>query len=245
MRGFAVPLWLVACGGGVLDTDVPVELSGPILELSRTEVDFGQRPIRKSGPPIEVVIRNLGDEPLDVYEIWSDDQPFAVEGMVEGLRVRVGSEGTFIVTFRPDDPGPHAGTVWIDSNTNRGAGPLSLPLLGEGVAGELVVAPAALVVGSSVAELALANDGATTLTLTSAMIVGDPGFLVDLLPGVNGDLPMDLEPRDPDTGRPFRTIQVRFAAERSDGTKAGTLTLSSNDWNTPTLAVPLSVKEGG
>jgi hypothetical protein len=253
MRAISCTLWVLflaalpACVGLPQETDDLPETTGPVLELSRTEIDFGDRVIQQQGAPIEVYLYNRGDEPLDVYTIrsLSADKGFTVRAIGDGFRIRAGSEGTFLASFRPSVVGPSAGMILIETNVSLGDGAIRMAVRGVGVAGELRVEPSEVEVAAEPATITLANEGKAALRVTAVSVSGDPGFVLDLLPETNGNLPFELDPRDPETGRPVRIVRVSYDGSAGDGTRTGILKFIAEDAADGEVEVPLLVRPAG
>jgi hypothetical protein len=223
------------------DTDPPV---GPVQTLEPASLDFRTLAVGESASA-DVIIRNEGDEPLDIYEIrlTTDDTPFELGTVGQGQRIRAGSAGSFVVTFAPDRPDTWTSAVEVQSNVTFET-PAQVPLTASAVAPALEVEPALVEVEADTparVPLVLRNRGDAPLTLYRMDPEGDPGFGVDPDPDTNGSLPFTLAPFDPETGRPTRTVFVTWLPRGSDASDVGNLAILSDAWPERTVRVELRV----
>jgi hypothetical protein len=95
-----------------------VNLSGtgvaPIINLSPSELLFGEQPVGTTSPPRTVTLNNSGSAPLNILGIEATGD-FAQTNNCPGS-VAVGTGCAITVIFSPVVAGPHAGTVAITHN---------------------------------------------------------------------------------------------------------------------------------
>ncbi|MEM6297686.1 MAG: choice-of-anchor D domain-containing protein, partial [Bacteroidota bacterium] len=104
----------------------------PEIEFTPTQTDFGLTPTNDS-KNLFYVIENLGDAPLTVSSISSDNALF--ETSPSTLTVAAGSSATFAVTFRPIALGSDSATITITSNDDDES-VLSFQVTGEACLGQ-------------------------------------------------------------------------------------------------------------
>jgi hypothetical protein len=222
----------------------------PEIVVEPTALSFGEHPIDAAPRALDITLNNPGRAPLDVYEIAVDDPDAGFSlglGWNGGVRIPAGSGRTFVVRFDPSVTGPTSTSVRVDSNATDADDPVVIPVEGVGVTATLdvvdaVAFPSASEPGRESVELR--NVGLAPLSMTAFDVTGSPAFGVDLDPDRNGDLPFGLNPADPETGRPFRTIFVTFDPELAEGGDVGTLVITSNDAASPIRSVALTTPEG-
>ncbi|MFT7518409.1 MAG: hypothetical protein ACI9MC_000540 [Kiritimatiellia bacterium] len=230
----------------VLPTDDEPDPVGAIMDIDPVVVDFAEQSVGVTATPIEVEIYNRGDAPLDVYsiQIVEPGDGFSLGTVGQSQRIPVDSRGTFVVRFRPSRPEAYGTRISIDSNDTAASDPL-IPLRGVGVSPALDVQPAELSVDVNAetvrTAVVLRNPGGVKLDIRDIEVVGHSGFSVDLDTARNGSLPFELEPLNPDSDKPTRTIFVVWTADGSESADA-ILRLHSNDFTSPVVSVPLSAE---
>ncbi|TVQ90261.1 MAG: choice-of-anchor D domain-containing protein [Deltaproteobacteria bacterium] len=245
------PLLLVALAAcpepePLIPTEAPV--LRPVMELQPEALDFGEQRVGTSTVGRDVQIRNTGEDNLDVYEIRVGDpaEAFSVGTVGQAFRIPPGSARSFVVRFEPPVAGPFSSSILIVSNITPRGSEAAVPVEGVGVAAELEVVDQITVADPTEDQeipVEIRNIGDVTLILESFEIDGNPGLGLDLDPDRNGVLPFELEPLNPQTNRPLRTIFVTWDPSVDDGSEEGTLTIASNDRTRATVTIPIRVGE--
>lgn len=245
MRLIFISATLLGCPAGPDPIPNEQPVARPVMELSPATLDFGDQPVGTSTAGRDVQIRNTGDDNLDIYEIFvgEPDDAFSIGTVGQAFRIPPGSARSFVVRFLPEAAGHYATDVLLVSNITPRGQEAQVLVKGVGVAAELDVAEEVVVADLSEpasVPIELRNVGDVTLRLTDFDLSGNAGLGLDLDPDRNGVLPFELEPLNPDTGRPMRTIFVTWDPELADEEPGGVIEISSNDRNrevTPVVVV--------
>jgi hypothetical protein len=192
------------------------------LDVSVDGIDFGEQQLGAQAAPRDVYLTNTTALPIEFLEVVAipEDQGFYLGNDPTGTRVEPGATRRVQVRWRPLRRGGHGGELVIDTSANPVGQPLRLPMAGFGTAGALRLDPAELVFSRDAASrvaVILSNEGDAVVRLTGGRVEGDPGVRLDLDPGRNGELPIELPPTDPELGVPVRTIFVEFDPELHAG----------------------------
>ncbi|MBN1593277.1 MAG: Ig-like domain repeat protein, partial [Candidatus Coatesbacteria bacterium] len=120
------------------DAKCRFEFPAPHISVSSSRIDFGEVGV---GIPQEkqLKIKSVGLLPLRIDGIHSDSDAFEVEVLsVLPEILDPGESMVTIVRFLPLEEGEYEGNLSVDSNDSNAAN-LTIPLLGRGVTGELVM----------------------------------------------------------------------------------------------------------
>lgn len=224
----------------------PVEL--PALQLEPEALDFGDQPLGTSTAGRDVILRNTGSANLDIYEVGVEDPTigFTLGTLGQAFRIPPGSARSFVVRFEPTEPGLQQTLVTIVSNVEGRDAPSTVPVQGVGVAASLSAPSSRTVTDAAVAEsvpIELRNVGDAKLWIERFELDGSPGFGLDLDEDRNGALPFELQPLDVETDRPVRTVFVTWDPALAEGADEATLSIRSNDWESPVTTVQIRVED--
>lgn len=212
-----------------------------------TDVDFGEQRMGQEPAPRQATLRNVGDVRLEIVSVSAPDEQagFFLGSDVSGARLGPGEEVSFMVRWLPNRLGSASGLIYVATQAAPDDAS-TLTATGIALTGALTASPSPVRVGGEAlrAPITLTNTGDLELEITGARLEGDPGLSLDLDPGRNGELPLELDPVDPQTGAPSRTIFVGWDPSVSDGTRAGVLVLDNDGYRTRTYEVSIEV-EGG
>lgn len=113
----------------------------PVLEISPSQLDFGNQEVGTVSAPQTVTVKNVGPNPvtLDLDGPWSADFE-RVAAQCEGFTLQPGQSCTFQITFRPQSAGVQ--TDAVDIEVTPGALNFEIDLKGIGIDPVLVVTPA-------------------------------------------------------------------------------------------------------
>jgi MYXO-CTERM domain-containing protein len=222
---------------------VTLALSGegvkPLLSGLPPTLDFNERDVRSPTPaPLQTVtVRNNGSGPIKITQLGiTSGQPFNVTSSPQVPVTLAPSESatlTLTVTFNPSEEAINAHQATLTLTTDDTNTTPTVSLTGKAVKPVISVSPVALpfgnqpVNGSRTEKVTVTNTGSGTLTVnTLALSSGDyfsvnPASGFSLAKGVSRD------------------ILVTFSPETQTLVN-DTLTLTSNDLNRTSLAVPLS-----
>ncbi|MCW5809024.1 MAG: choice-of-anchor D domain-containing protein, partial [Deltaproteobacteria bacterium] len=168
--------------------------AGPRLVADPSSIAFGDVPVGQTST-VDVVLSNPGDQAL-VISSTSSGGPYSVVLPSFPLEIGPGGSAVAQIVFAPPLPGAAAGAVAF--GTNDPAGPLFLPLSGNGVTAQLTLTPGAVDFGAqrvgtagAPALVRVANIGLAPVTLGAptagqafavtgpASILLGPGAFVD------------------------------------------------------------------
>ena len=243
------PLLLVALAA-CPEPEPPIRTEAPVLrpvmELQPESIDFGEQRVGTSTVGRDIQIRNAGDDNLDIYEIRVGDssEAFSVGTVGQAFRIPPGSARSFVVRFEPPVAGSFTSSILLVSNITPRGSEAAVPVQGVGVAAELDIVDQITLDDPSeerVVPVEIRNVGDVTLILDAFEVDGNPGLDLDLDPDRNGVLPFELEPLNPETNRPLRTIFVTWDPSLDDGSDGGSLSISSNDRTRATVTVPIQL----
>ena len=178
-----------------------------------------------------VEVRNVGNAPMEVFALESDEESFQTDQSTFTLNVN--EARTVAVTFTPPGPGNYSGSLSLSSNSL--VNPLiALPISGSSMEGPaLQVSPSAFDLsvpdgGSQVTELTITNEGSTHL---EAIVQADATAW--LQPGAGR---ITLEP----SGAVSVPIHVNSAGQ-GPGVHLGEIVVRSNDPQIPELVVSVQM----
>jgi hypothetical protein len=228
---------VLGCGGDEpQDTQAP-ELFGT-LGISALEVEFEGLAIGDQSEQL-LQLDNSGDGDLHIHDIAFSDDSLRVHWELLGLTtvtIPPGEVHDLQVRFAPQAVGQLDVYLRIGSD-DPSAPSTQVPLRGEGLGvGDLAVEPQALdfgtvLIGDAVErELVLANYGTADLAIASVSVGDDAGnYAVVLDPSGNSMAP----------GDEHGLVVLRFEPTY-DGFLYGTLSITTNDPDTPVFEIPLS-----
>jgi len=203
--------------------------SGPIIDLSAAEIDFGGVGIGLTADFI-LTITDAGDANLIVSDIAVDDEHFRTDFGGE-LELEPANDADITITFMPDSAENYEATLTITSNDAEN-GEISIPLAGAGKGAEIQVTPRQIDFGrvaigeTDNRDLTISNEGALNLIIPAITVNGDQF-------GVNFEDTLIIEPDD------FTRISVSFTPDAGEIFN-GSVTIFSNDPNSDEVSVALT-----
>jgi hypothetical protein len=239
-------------GDNIYDgADPDCQAAAPQIDVAPASKAYGD--VTVGGSSIqEFTISNAGTAALDVSNIaLATGTNYSVaEGGSNACpnltpTINAGNNCTIQITFSPVSVENNiADTLAITSN-DTGNSPLNVPLTGNGVAGSapnISVSPASIpfsdvVVGdsSSPQVVTLSNTGTADLSISGISLTDTTNFILDLIGGSNG-----CGTATPSIAAGANcTVSVTFAPQ-SVASFVGSLTVGSDDPDTPTATVSLS-----
>jgi len=213
-------------------TGTATPAGAPVVSFSTSNLSFGSQPLDVTGPPQNVTLTNTGGSPLSVTGIaigGPDPGDFAQSNDC-GTSVAMGASCTFSITFTPLASGNRSATLNITDNA--GGSPQHVSLTGTGVGPMATLSPTSLSFGgqnvgttSGAKGIQLRNTGNATLTISSIAITGTNASDFSqtnncpssLAPGAQCNINMSFSPS-------------------AFGTRAATLKVSDNAFNSPQTA---------
>ncbi|WP_257447012.1 choice-of-anchor D domain-containing protein [Archangium lipolyticum] len=244
-------------GGEVPELNVGLSGYGTVAKLGISPADFkfnNQRVGETSGVQA-LTIKNQGQAPLFVYQLFSsDDSVFKVvepsvfnvdAGLDGGLTLNPGQAEVVKVTFTPKELGPATGTLFINSSSATTW--VNPPMTGTGVAGQIKVEPSFLAfvdppvdvdgTATAQAQVRISNTGKASLTIRRVRQPEDSSFSVSGLPADGGTLTLGPAP---DTGSPQEWPLTVTFKPRQRGTFFTSTVIESDSFSSPMLPLPLS-----
>jgi Abnormal spindle-like microcephaly-assoc'd, ASPM-SPD-2-Hydin/von Willebrand factor type A domain len=229
-----------------LNPNVSVSLTGqgalPHIQVSSGTLSMGNVAVCLSGSN-NLTVTNTGGWPLTVSSLVTSGPPFAVSPA--SAVVAPGSSATVTIKFTPTTTGPASGTLTITSD-DPNQPVKSVALSGTGLPTPppgITVSPNSLVFGATPLQffigirITIANTGPCkdlNVTLTSN---GTPFFVTDNDPATVPPTSLTVSGTVP--GNQSKRFVVVFAPT-VQGAASGTLSITSNDPNNPTVTVPLT-----
>ncbi|MGZ8431904.1 MAG: choice-of-anchor D domain-containing protein [Candidatus Deferrimicrobiaceae bacterium] len=225
--------------------------AAPQINVAPASKDYGTITAGSSSGQV-FTISNVGTGNLAVSAMSVNDETnFSLDtgGGTNGCgsaapTIPAGDNCTVSVAFVPQSVSSFSATFSIASND--GANPtVNVPLTGNGVAGpvpNIGVSPASVDFGridvgnSSTSEVTLSNTGTANLSVSGIALSGSAAYSQDLSGGSNpcGSATPTIAPAG------SCTIEVTFEPTADGGPFGATVTVSSNDPDTPNAAVSLT-----
>lgn len=156
------------------------------LNIAPSPLDFGDQSVGATSDPQALTLSNAGTAILNISEITLATDPFAVSGGTCGaspLSIDAGDSCTIEYNFTPIIAGDVTQTVTVTSDAPSGTD--SVDLQGNGIQGELSVAPSPLDFGDQLVGtssdpqvLTLSNTGNDVVNVSEVTLAADPFALV-------------------------------------------------------------------
>ena len=153
--------------------------NGPGIEISPTNIAFGNQQVGTTSAAIAATVTNTGDAPANVQSITTA-APFAIQKTQNCMPIQPAGVCGVYVTFAPTIPGPQTGTVTIVDSAP--SSPQAIPLSGVGTAipvPQLTITPTTLDFGSNFLgatslpqNVTLQNTGTAPVTIQSVETTG-------------------------------------------------------------------------
>ena len=226
-------LLLIGCAGLVSSSETkPQSSQQPAIQVTPSSFNFGNLVVGKKISQTATVA-NTGNTTINVTAAALSSAQFSVSGLTMPLSLPVGQSSTFQVWFDPSAPGSDTGTLAIQTDNGVSSGQVALT-------GAATALPQQISVSSTSLNLGDATVGTTakgTLTLSNT---GGANLIISLLSvsvgpfGVSGiTTPSTIVPGG------SATMNVSFSPA-SAGSDSGSITITSNDPNSPTTTITLA-----
>ncbi|HTQ58885.1 MAG TPA: choice-of-anchor D domain-containing protein [Candidatus Solibacter sp.] len=202
------------------------------IQVTPGSLNFGSLAVGRKASQTATVT-NTGTTGLNVTAASVSNGQFSVSGINMPLSLQAGQSSTFQVWFAPSAAGNVAGTLTIQGDNGVSPGQVAL-------SGIAMSAPQQISVSSTSLNLGSATVGTTTngsVTLTNS---GGANLMISLISvsagpfGVSGiTTPSTIVPGA------SATMNVSFSPTTA-GSDSGSITITSNDPQTPTIAISLT-----
>jgi hypothetical protein len=207
---------------------VSQSLPAPSGQLSTTpgSVDFGNVEVGVSSTQT-VTFSNAGTGSLTISQAAVSGAGFTMTGQTFPLALSAGQSSSINVQFTPTDTSSTTGSVSLVSSATNS--PTSVTLKGAGVRHQLSITPSSVSFGNvkvgtaNVQAVTLTNSGTANLNISQGSVTG-AGFAMSGL-----TFPFALAPGQ------SSTFNAEFAPAAS-GSASGSVSISSNAHNSPTVA---------
>jgi hypothetical protein len=179
--------------------------TGATVQVSPTELAFGNQRVGTSSATRAVTVSNTGVSPLNLTALTVTG-PFVVSGLPVPATVAPGGSATFEVTFMPSAPEAVSGRVVVESDATNGT--QTVVLSGTGVQPVIAVSPPTLDFGDTLVGTAsegrgviVSNIGTDLLVLSEASVSGpfrfEQSLPVSVAPGESLALSVSFVPTAP------------------------------------------------
>ncbi len=202
----------------------------PMLELVPSALAFGEQPVNTTSMARTVTVKNNGSGPIQITSVSVSGAPFTVSPSTSFM-LAANQSKVLSVTFSPTVEGAATGTLTL-STDYAPQSTATVSLSGVGVKPKLMLSSSALAfegqrVGTTSAPktVTVGNTGTGGLRITSVLTTGP----FSVTPNVEFELPSHA----------YRDLSVTFHAT-VEGSATGTLTLSTNDPDFPSVTIPLT-----
>jgi hypothetical protein len=223
-------LLLNGCAGVVSQSGT--QTSSGVFQLSSTSVNFGKVTVGKQSTQT-LSISNTGTVALNITQAAVSNPQFSVSGMSLPMALAAGQSGTFAVNVTPTTTGNLTGTLTVSGD--GGSSPVVANLSASAVSTtqpQISAAPTSISFGSvstglkGTANLVLTNTGSADLTISLITVTGAEFSISGI-----------ATPKTITSGQTAQAT-VTFAPNAA-GSASGSIAITSNDPNTPTLNIPL------
>jgi hypothetical protein len=219
------------CAGVVSASKSPDPGTGAI-QLNPTTVNFGNIAVGKQSSQT-VTIANTGTASISVTQATVSNSQFKLSGMTLPMAMSAGQSGTFTVSVTPAASGTITGNLSVQSDASTAPAVVNLSANAVSSTSQISLSSSAINFGNvtvnnqSSQTLTVSNTGNADLTISSVTISGT-GFAFT---GIT-------TPKVISAGQ-SASILVAYTATTT-GAATGTLTINSNNTNSPKLTVALS-----
>ena len=227
------PLFSLLTGcAGVVAGSKQSSSSSASFQLSPASVNFGQVVVGKQGTQV-VSVSNTGNVGVNLTKAVLSDNHFSLTGMTTPMALAVGQSGSFVIAVSPTAPGGLTGTLTVQGDGGSTPVAVNLSATGASSQAQLSASPAAVNFGNistrlkGTSNLVLTNSGAADLTISLVTLTGAE-FAIS---GVT-------TPKTLASGQSL-PVTVTFSPTAA-GSGTGSLSITSNDPNNPTIIIPLS-----
>ena len=229
----APALLLVGCAGvvsaGGTKSDPTPQAA---IQVTPISFNFGSLAVGKKTSQ-SATVTNTGSEAITVTAAAVSGSQFSISGPTMPLSIATGQSSTFQVWFDPSATGSASGTLTIQTSNGVSSGQLPL-------AGIATASPQQISFSSTSLNLGSTTVGSTTNGSLSITNSGGANLIISLISmspgpfGVSGiTTPGTIAPGG------SATMNVSFTPTTA-GNDSGSITITSNDPNTPTATVALS-----
>ncbi|HEX8821092.1 MAG TPA: choice-of-anchor D domain-containing protein [Archangium sp.] len=231
-------------GGDIPEVVIPLAGNGTVAKLQVStpgNFTFGNQRVGQTSGVQALTIKNTGQAPLVVRELFSNNAAFQIQTPIvtptSHLVIEPSGVEVLKVTFTPKELGSTTGTLTLLSNS--AVDYLNPNMTGVGVAGQIRVDPDIVdlgqveVTGTGTAQRSatITNIGQAALTISNVIPPDNAAFTVSGLP--TGDAGLTLSP---DAGWPF-TVSFKPGAR---GPALATTVIQSDSFTLPNFPLALS-----
>lgn len=225
--------------------DVPLTGKGvaPVITATPGNLAFGNVATNQRAS-LSLMLKNVGDLPLNVTSLTSSDPQFAISAPAAGFGLPAGATTGLNVTFLPTSSGVKNALLTLASNDPI-TPQLTIALSGTGQAPVISTNVSSLAFGSvKLAQtqdlvLTVSNTGQLPLKISGLSISNTAFFITQLFARPANslqNLPLEVAPGN------FIDVTIRFRPgfnAASIGPLSGILSISSNDPVRPVVSIPL------
>src|SRR6266852_2759028 len=219
---------LIAMAGcaGLVSQSLPAPSGTGQLSVSPGSVDFGNVEVGTASTQT-VTFSNAGSGSLTISQAAVSGAGFTMAGQTYPLTLSAGQSSSINVQFAPTDTSSTIGSVSLLSSATTLT--TSVPLKGTGVKHQLSITPSSVSFGNvavgtaSAQTVTLTNSGTASLSISQGSVTG-AGFAMSGL-----TFPFALAPGQ------SSTFNAQFAPT-APGSASGSVSISSNARNSPTVA---------
>ncbi len=219
--------WLSIAGcSGIAGQNTPPPSGSGQLSISPSSVAFGDVEVGTASTQT-VTFSNAGTSSLTVSQAAVSGADFTTTGQTFPLTLSAGQSASLSVQFAPTVTGSTTGSVSLVSNASNS--PSSATLNGNGVRHQLSITPSSVSFGNvpvgtaNAQAVTLTNSGTASLSISQGSVTG-AGFAMSGL-----TFPFALAPGQ------SSTFNAQFAPT-APGSASGSVSISSNARNSPTVA---------
>jgi hypothetical protein len=202
------------------------------IQVSPSTLNFGNLAVGKKVSQT-VSVSNTGSTALTVSSDALSGSQFSISGLSTPMTLAGGQSNTFEVWFDPTATGTFTGTLTIQANSGAASSQVALSGVATATPQQILLTASSLNLGSvkvgstASSTLTINNVGAQNLAISLISVSGAPF-------GVSGiTTPATIAPNG------SATLNVTFSPTIA-GTDSGSITIASNDPQTPSSAVTLS-----
>jgi len=202
------------------------------IQVTPTSLNFGHTVVGKKISQ-SASVTNTGKTSVSVSDASLSSSQFSISGLTMPLSLPAGQSSTFQVWFTPNATGNASGTLTLQTSNGLSSGQVALT-------GSATTGPQQIGVSSASLNLGSAMVGTTakgTLTITNA---GGANLILSLISVSGGSFGVSGM-TTPNTITPGNSavLTVSFSPT-SAGTDSGSITITSNDPQTPTTIITLA-----
>ena len=204
----------------------------PAVQLTPASLNFGSTVVGKKVSQI-VSVTNTGNVSVNISQATVSNNAFSVSGLTLPLVLPIGQMASFQVSFNASSAGNATGTLTVRTDTGVSSAQVALAGTATAPQQQISVTPANMNLGSvavgttATSQVTLSNVGGANLTISLISVNGAPF-------GVSGiSTPTTIAPGA------STSMNVTFSPTLA-GISSGSVSITSNDPQTPTSTIPLT-----